>query len=286
MRMVTRLAGIVALCGLATSCSEAVDRLVDRLPDGGSEEVQAAIDGLQQGSLETALLLALTGTMEIEGSEAELAASAAAAVRDILTPSDCVLGAEVVSDTVNYALENCNGPYGLRNVTGGVNLAFVMPAGPLGTSVALTSASLDLNGAPIAINVSGGMDDNDGVREYELITAGGGVSRDGEALTRSGSFTARIEEDCMVMQGGWLSTINTDLYPTVFTGFTRCDGPCPSSGTMVLGEAQPDVDGTGDPSNEIGIEGEALTMTFVGSRTIAWADSTGRTGATTMVCEF
>ncbi|MFU8804726.1 MAG: hypothetical protein ACNA8W_13005 [Bradymonadaceae bacterium] len=250
-------------------CGESLESLTDRLPAHDDDEIRLAVLGMQQGSLETALLVALAGEVSMNSGESAMASEAAAKAKDIFSPEDCV-DAIATGPAVSLVFRECAGPFGIVGLDGGANLSFAGEGDS--AAVILTAGSLDVNGTSLALNVSGLMSENDeNVRSFELQTSGGGVA-DGEPITRVGQFMARLDGDCLVLNGHWTATRGGTVFPTSFTGFKRCSNPCPTAGTMVLGEA-------GVDSGE-----RALTLTFVGTQTVAWVSTDQRVGTTTLQC--
>lgn len=268
-----KIVGIcVCLFLLASACDDPIGDLVDQLPGHDDDEIRAAVMGMQQGSLEAALLAALTADASY-GSEAEMATAVQAQVGSVFEPSACVQSI-ATGDAVSLTFEECNGPYGLIGLQGAANLTFSIATDD-SVGVLLTSGSIDLNGTSLAVNISGEMRDENGNRVYDLVTSGGGVAS-GQPITRTGQFRSALDDNCLVMDGGWAVTIGESVYPTTFARFTRCDGACPSDGTMVLGSVE--VDGV--ESDE-----RAITLTFVGSETVAWVSTDMRGGTTSLSCE-
>lgn len=252
-------------------CGETLESLTDRLPTHDDDTIQLAVLGMHQGSLETALLAALAADVSIDAGESEMAEQAATRAREVFSPASCV-EAVATGPAVSLLFRDCEGPFGISGLDGGANLAFAGEGDS--TAVILTSGSIDINGTSLGLNTTGLMSDNsEGERSWELQTSGAGISgRD--PVSRLGQFMGRLDGDCLVLRGHWTATIGGAVYPTSFTGFTRCDNPCPSAGTMVLGEVGGSVDD----------DGRAMTLTFVGTETVAWVSSDRRVGTTSLKC--
>lgn len=270
-----RWKSVIATLSIAHSLScGVVEDLVD-IPEEDKVEIERAVLSMQQGSLETALLVALTKDVQIADDEAVMAADAGARVSTLFSPATCV-ESTVIQDTVSLVFDECSGPYGIKNLKGAATLGFVISA--LGsTSVSLTSASMDTNNTTLALNVTGEMADENG-REWTLVTSGAGVTEDLSPMTRTGSFRAKSSGMCVVLDGGWSSTVGETLSTITFAGFERCDAPCPSSGTMALAQTA--------PTESVELQGEAYTMTFNGDEQIAWANAEGKFGVVSLECNL
>jgi hypothetical protein len=283
--MQTRLVALSALSLIAAlgtaACDEALDAALDTVATE-NEEAQNAVDSMQQGSLEAAVLASIMDPVMISADIPAMIAEAEAALATTFTPADCVTST-VAADTMNVVFQDCNGPYGLDGITGGANLS-LNTATEAETQLNLAGAGLQVNGATIGLGVTGSATTNgDGNRAYDLITAGTGLTRDNTPVGRAGNFTMTVEGECLVMQGAWTFTIQTDVRAATFNNFKRCDTTCPDSGSMAWagGEATSE-----DLASAVG----GLALTFVGGgNTVSWVQRNaggGTTpGVTRLVCE-
>lgn len=266
--MQTRLVALTALSLVAVlgavACDEALDAAIDAVATE-NEEAQNAVDSMQQGSLEAALLAALMDPVTIGADIPAMIAEAEGALATTFTPADCATS-EVIGDTVNVVFQDCNGPYGLDGITGGANLS-LNNATDTETQLNLGGAGLQVNGATIGLGVTGSATTNgDGQRTYDLITAGTGLTRDSTPVGRAGNFTITVDGECLVMQGAWTFTIQTDVRAATFNNFKRCATTCPDSGSMVWAGAEA-------TSDDLANETTGLALTFVsGGDTVSWVD--------------
>jgi len=259
----------------AYSGCNAVQEFFDGLEPEEEAEVQRVLISVQQGSLEAALLVALTRDVEIIDSESGMAADAGARIESVFEPETCVQST-VLADTVNLLFDGCSGPYGIQNLNGAATLAFAVSA--LGsTAVSLSSADVKTNGASLALNVTGDMRDENGQRRWDLVTSGAGISQDLEPITRSGSFLGKLVNECLEMDGGWNSTQGEAISGVTFARLKRCQEACPHSGTVAVGSLE--------PSENIESEGRALTLTFQGNESVGWASTDGKGGITFVDCK-
>ncbi len=264
---------LVALSALAltaafgtAACDEVLDAALDTVATE-NEEAQNAVDSMQQGSLEAALLAAIMDPVVISADIPTMIAEAEGALATTFTPADCTTS-EVIGDTVNVVFQDCDGPFGLDGITGGANLS-LNNATDTETQLNLGGAGLTVNGATIGLGVTGSATTNgDGLRTYDLITAGTGVTRDTppKPVGRAGNFTVVVEGECLVMQGAWTFTIQTDVRAATFNNFKRCATTCPDSGSMIWAGAEA-------TSDDLANETTGLALTFVsGGDTVSWVD--------------
>jgi hypothetical protein len=264
---------LVALSALTiTACDEALDAAIDAVATD-NEEAQNAVDSMQQGSLEGALHAALMDPVTLGDDVAAMVAEAEAALADTFTPAGCVTST-VTGPSASLVFQDCSGPYGLLDMSGAVNLAFSINAESQ-VATSMSAVGLQVNGATIGLNLQGVTTDDgtSGARTYELITGGAGATRDGVPVARAGNYTAVVEGECLVLNGAWSVTIQTDVRAATFTSFKRCASACPDSGSMVWAGAEA-------TSEDIAAAATGLALTFVnGSDTVAWVDRDAESAA-------
>ena len=258
------------------ACDEAKDALLDQV-GANDERAALAVSSMQEGSLDTAILVALTQGLTIEDDTAVMLGAVEAIARDVFTPASC-LQTLVAQDTLTMTLDRCDAPFGVRAVRGA--LALRLPQSSLGNVLfSLSGAGLEINGRTLVVNLTGSFEDGEDGRFWQLVTAGGGVSEARDPITRGGAFLAKVADDCVVMDGAWTLTVSETVYTLLFRSFQRCDNPCPTSGSVVFGEGEFEL-----ADGEIAADLGAITVTFVGSETVAWVDSERRGGVTTLTC--
>jgi hypothetical protein len=259
------------------ACDEALDAAVDAVSED-NPEAENAVDAMQQGSLETALLAALVDPVDLTTDIAGLVAAAEAASATTFTPAGCV-NALIAADNVGFTFDNCAGPYGLTGISGVATLTFTDTTAGV-VSLRFAGAGLQINGATLGIGLQGSAttDTTSSLRTYTLTTAGAGATRDGVPVTRAGNFTAAVDTGCLVMQGAWTLTIQTAAKVASFRNFKRCSDACPDSGSLVWAGAELTADDIAG-----GAEGLALTFRS-GSSTVAWVDGDAKAGITQLDC--
>jgi hypothetical protein len=266
----------LVLVPAVVACDEALDEAID-LVATDNPEAELAVDAMQQGSLEGALLAALLDNVELTDVLADMAADGRLDLDTTFTPAGCIQST-LPPDSVSLTFDNCSGPYGLTGLSGAANLTF-LNSGEEGVEVNLTAVGLEVNGATVGVSVQGTAADSDaGVRQYDLTTGGAGATRDGVPVGRAGNYTATVDAGCLVLEGAWSITIETDAKVATFTNFKRCAAACPDSGSLVWA-------GSELSSDDIVGGAEGLALTFRnGSDTVAWVDGDAKAGVTRLEC--
>ncbi|MDX9721560.1 MAG: hypothetical protein RBU37_12495 [Myxococcota bacterium] len=254
---------------------DVVEKLAPGLTDAEEAEVRLALSGMQQGSLEAALLAALTADLSLLDSGSAMAEACNTNAKAVFTPATCI-NAIVVDKSVNFTFEQCDGPYGIFGLDGAASLAFEDSAAPEtnGVGASLTATTLSANSASLVLNITGVMRDQNGTRAWEFTSTGAGSSGGADLVTRSGSYGGKVAENCLQLDGAWVSTVNEDATLSTFSAFKRCEQACPSGGTVALASAE----GTE-------VQERVLTLTFSGTNRVAWVSTDGLFGTLELLCE-
>lgn len=278
MNMQRWCAGVALVCaGHLAACDDAKEALLDRF--AGDEGASLGVLAMHQGSLDVALLAALTVNVSLDGDEEDVIAGVEEGLENVLIPASCVQSVRTGS-SLTLTFDGCSTRYGVQGVRGVANLNISdVTLGNAGFN--FSAAGLELNGYTLVIGLLGSFSDTDGVRTWDLATAGGGVTADREAVTRGGAITARTDDACLLLRGGFNVSVAENLFVSLFNDFTRCDNPCPSAGTMLLGETEVEIE---EFEFDLSLDGDVLTMTFVGSEQVAWVNREGRAGVVTLTC--
>lgn len=255
------------------ACGELSEAVRDTIGAEGREDAQQAAASTQAGTLEAALLATLTATIPLDVPETDMAIAARTAGLAAFGPADC---AQIVQTgaAITMTFTDCNGPYGISGVSGVANLTFAVEA-LNSVAVVFTATGLSLNGLTLTVNLSGEVAERDSARTWQLVSSSAANAGNGEVLARAGSFTMTRADDCVVIDGGWTTSIGTRNWATALSGLSRCGDVCPDAGTVVVTGGDADVEGSAS----------AVTVTFNGTNDASWASSAGGLGQISLVCE-
>ena len=229
-----------------------------------SRNVSASVDALEGASVEAALLAILfTGASQTLTDE-EAALRGAANMEQALTPAGC-MRAEVTSNVVTYTLDGCSGPYGLRQLSGGLTTAFALIDGRLLVCVAASgfrvgTASVDMSTwAPVGPTST----------TTDQSTGRGTGSR-GTAFERNGRYTVSWDGSCLELSGAWSTTASGRSWNTTVTRYRSCAGRCPEAGSVVT------LSG--------GALRDPVTITYDGDDTAEWSAAGGQRDGVSLSC--
>lgn len=229
---------------------------------GGNNEstsmnVSASVDALEGASVEAALLAIQFAGASQSLTDTEAAQHAAANMAQALTPAGC-MRAQVNGNVIFYTLDACSGPYGLRQLSGGLTTAFGIVDGRLLVCIAATglrvgTASVDMS-TWSPVGSASTMTDQ---------STGSGTGPRGTSYARNGRYTASWDGSCLELRGAWSTTAVDRSWDTTVTRYRYCAGQCPEAGSAVtLSGGQ-----LSDP----------VTITYDGDNTAGWTVS-GRLG--------
>ena len=130
-------------------------------------------------------------------------------------------------------LAGCDGPFGLRAVTGSVTYTF----GPATGGVRLTASAvnLQLGGGNLAINASALFSGSAGARSLAVSTDGGGIGPHGSTLARRGDYRLawNAGDNCAVIDGA-ITAGNGSVQRTSVRAVRVCTTGCPQAGTVIV----------------------------------------------------
>jgi hypothetical protein len=229
-----------------------------------SMNVSASVDALEGASVEAALLaIQFTGASQ-SLTDVEAAQHAAANMERALTPAGC-MRVQVNSNVIFYTLDGCSGPYGLRQLSGGLTTAFGIIDGRLLVCIAATglrvgSASVDMSTwAPVG---SAGTTTDQ--------STGSGTGLRGTSYERNGRYTASWDGSCLELSGAWSTTASDRSWDTTVTRYRYCAGQCPDAGSAVT------LSG--------GQLSDAVTITYDGDNTAGWTVAGRRGSVVSLSC--
>jgi hypothetical protein len=241
---------------------------------GPSEEITNAEDGDESASVtshESALTAELSDevTSPVSTTPEALAQAAATRVGSHLVPASCFTKT-VVGATVTYTMNDCTGPWGLVHLTGTITAVYSR-ATTGGVAVAITGAGIKANNATLDLNANVVAAEVNGVRVANVTTEAKGTGARGLALTRKGAYVAKYDPtaQCITVDGSWTTTTGLRSASTTIANYTRCKGACPAAGGTLV---------------HTGVRNTAVTVTYDGTSTAAWASSNGRAGNVPLMC--
>jgi len=257
----SRLAACLASCLLAlAACGN---------EDGASKESSAAslaLDASEQAQTESSILwgglsgvIAGLGELTLEQVAAEVVTN----LETRYTPADCIqvdrLGASITA-----TLDHCTGPFGLRTLTGDLQIEITSIVGNVigasATATGLTSGGASFDFSAAASYTTAGADSS-----LAVSSEATGEGARGQAFTRTGDYAATWSETCNTLAGTWTLTTGENQRTTEIN-LERCDDACPT-GTVSI--AMP--------------SGGTIEITFDGTAAVEWHLGTHH-GSFSVVC--
>lgn len=168
--------------------------------------------------------------------EVEAAARAAAAASGYFAEGGC-LGAAVEPqrpDQVVLTFDDCEGPYGLAELTGEAAIRFARAGDGLSVTLA-TVGDLEIDDAQLGISATVGIPDLANPRSVAVQTASHLTLSDGLTLSHDGGFELSWDDGlCFTLSGQLATAAGDDTFSTKIEALHRCAGECPD-GTVTLG---------------------------------------------------
>lgn len=270
---------ILATALLLTAALGCSDLASNVLGDDAAGETRTAVSSLELADQEAGLIAVGVDLIDLSMTPEDIATAIGAGTEDRFEPAGCV-DTEVLGAVVTYHFNDCDGPFGLKGVSGVAALTLAV-AGSDDIAANLTTTDLSADSGYLTVNTSSTITVNpDGTRQIALATTGGGVTPDETPIARSGSYVALVDGDCITLDGTWNTTVETSVWSTAVSNYKRCNGGCPESGTLVYTAIEDDGE---DISAEPNVT--AVTLQFDGSDSAGYVSSSGAIGVAPLSCE-
>lgn len=225
------------------------------------EDAEVAADSADTADVTSALTATTTAPLSGMPMTGAAAASSAAAAATSFTPAGCAT-ATVTQNTVVYTLSGCSGPYGLALVKGTISATFSPQLGGA-IKVDLSAPSLETKHGKVAVAATALVMGS----SAQVTTTTSATSTRGRTVSHTGSYGASWDGSCLSLSGSFTTTAGAKTWATTVTGYKRCQGQCPQSGTIAISAAASQV-----------------TLTFSGSTSATVSGSGGRQGTVPLLC--
>lgn len=255
---------LIVCCALVTApLIGCIDDAKDLL--GGDDDGKAAegYESLAMSRTEASLLLSALDAARASGAttEEELAAAVEADAATAFTPSGCVQTTRS-GNVVGYDFDNCDGPYGLVDLSGTAAVAVTLSGTDIEAN--LTATGLQAGSGTLTINADGTVTGGPDNPSLTVTTVGGGTAPGGTVIARQGTF--QVDQDqaagCTTLtSGSWQTTVDDTIWNTTVSNIKICGQACPESGTLTYAGSESDrsVIITFDGSNRPLFSGTNLT---------------------------
>jgi hypothetical protein len=197
-----------------------------------------------------------------------IAVSSAPVIAATFTPSGCAR-ASASGNVITLQLNDCSGPFGLRNVSGTVT--FTYAAANPGVGIAVAASGLQVGGGTLGINASGVLVGNGAGRTLTINTNSGGSGPNGNSLARQGQYTLTWNAgDSCANVDGVVTGGSGNVEQSTFESFNVCAHGCPRSGLLTVINTS---------------TGTVLTTTFHGTSSVTVTSQMGQPAQATLTCD-
>lgn len=247
----------VSACAGKNDSSAGSDQLStdqNALVSDGTAGAQA---GDTSASMATIPVLGLTTSAQI--ADPGVAATAAAAPEwraSYFKPAGCV-SADRVGNVVTYTFNACTGPFGLVAINGKIIATYSAGAGG-GLDVSTTSQGLTVAGEAATQTGSGHLAWAGTSRTFNWKGEWKGTTPKGYPIDHHGEHNVSWDTatECVERDGSGSTTVSAPggdrTHSHTLSGYKRCAGYCPQSGTLVL----------------TGAKGLSMTLKFLGAASL------------------
>ena len=239
--------------------------------NGASPEESAStlsLDSTDQAREESALIWSgVAGAEQPPGVGAptleQVAAEVAFNLEQRYTPSDCI-EVDRLGVSVTATLDRCTGPYGLRTLSGELQIDVTSIVDNV-VGLSATATGFTSGGAEFDFSAAATYTADAGDSTLQVASEATGEGARGNAFTRTGDYTAIWSEDCVTLDGTWDFTVDDATRETTID-IERCAEACPS-GTIDIAM----------------LAGGTLRLVFDGTSTATWSVGS-RNGSLDLVC--
>lgn len=270
------VAAVFAIGAAVFGCGSAdVAPPADTAPDSrGSALVD---DGVDVGDLETRAAsvgaIATFAALNFEDA-AQAAAATSRGTKNFFVPAGCVTSTVTGEATVVHVFDQCNGPWGLRRITGTVTITIAASSleGVPALALEISTEGLGIALAKVDFHARAVLAGKSAERRMTYAAELEGTTGRGRTFSRRVDWREawKVGESCLTIDGVSEGTVGARSLRTTAENFQRCRNACPTAGGGLTLE---DTD-----------TGETVSIRFDGESGATVTGSNGRSYALTLPC--